>query len=152
MKTTALTLTVALLLGALVLPAAAETASPSQRAEFSKLLSQRNALATRLTQLDRQAADKMKQGEEAAIIHAQQVAAQDQLDLVQLRLELLATRLGLALPPVPDPDAVASPGSDPVANRASLALARGKARTLATMRQDCLRLLKSLDFSKFVTY
>jgi hypothetical protein len=126
----------------------AQDVTPSQKAEFYRLLNKRNALAAKLGQLDRRAAEALKQGEDPVTIHAAQISTQDQLDMMQLRLELLGTRLGLAIPAMPQTrgDGVTATG-DLIRTRD---LDRGRSRAVEKLRDDCLRMLRSIDFRPFL--
>ena len=127
--------------------------TPQRRAEFNKLVYQRNKLQVQLAKLDDHAADLIKTGENPLVVHAQQVSVQDQLDLVQLRLAILATRYGLTVPPGPgDPmpaGAAARPEDD--ANRSlDMAFARGRERAVKKLGEDADLFLESLDFGAFL--
>lgn len=135
-------------------PGSTGTTTAKQRAEFNKLVLQRNKLYSQLTRLDTRASDMIKGGENAVVVHAQQVSAQDQLDLIELRLAILSTRYGMAVPPVPgrDPDTrgiivAADEGGNRDVDRA---FARGRERALSALRKDADRFLASLDFEPFL--
>ena len=128
--------------------------SPKERAEFKKLVIQRNKLYGRLTRLDDQAAELVKQGQKPLVVYAEQVSAQDQVDLVELRLAILSTRHGIPIPPVPGRDL--GPGGtvirpDEEVNRnLEKAFARGHERTVTKLRTDADGFLGSLDFREFL--
>jgi hypothetical protein len=148
-------LAAAMLLTALaVTPVSAQTAPSAERAELNKLVLQRNRLVVQLQRLDRQATELIKQNREPVVVHAEQVSVQDQLDLIELRLAILATRHGLAVPPAPRPadgdgPAGAAPG-DPSEQRIAKAFSRGRHRAIEQLRRDGVRFLASLDFSEFL--
>ncbi|MHC5114957.1 MAG: hypothetical protein ACYTGP_11085 [Planctomycetota bacterium] len=130
-------------------------AMPSKdRVELNKLVQQRNRLAVQLRRADAQASKLMKQGQDATVVHAQQVSLQDQLDLVELRLAILATRYGVAVPPGPGTD-----GSEVTEDmldaglgaRTRRAFSRGRDRAVEQMKRDTLSFLASLDFESFLT-
>ena len=145
-----------MLLLALANPSWAQELSLEQRKQFNMLTLQRNKLHARLEQLDTRAADLIKDGHDPVGVHAEQVAVQDELDLLQLRLELLATRFGLEVPPVPGQDDQALEGSSvekdlgPAGRKITRAFSRGRERALAKIRRDCEKFLASLDFSEFL--
>ena len=123
MKNIMTTFISSLLLAVALLPAAAASAgetgpSPAIKAEFKKLVSQRTRLVRDLAKLDNKAADAVAAGKDPVEINASQAAAQDELDLIQLRLESMAIRHGMALP------AIASPGDGDVEDRNTAARAR----------------------------
>jgi len=132
-----------------------QTMPPDDRVEFNKILQQRNRLVVTLRQLDGQAADLIKQERDATVVHAEQVSAQDQIDLFELRLAILATRHGVAVPPPPSASRQRKPGLDGVddtaARRITEAFDRGRTRAIARVRQDTLTLLASLDFEAFLS-
>lgn len=132
------------------------TITPKQRAEFNKLVLRRNKLHARLTGLDEQATELIKRGREPVVVHAQQVSALDELDLVELQLALLATRYELSVPPVPGRDPlpngkVARP-DDETNRNLDQAFARGRARAMKRLREDTDKFLASLDFGAFINY
>jgi len=132
--------------------------SPEQRAEFNKLIQERNRLHLKLQQLDERAAKAMKDGEKPTDLHAEQVSVQDQLDLKRLRVQILATRYGLDIPPLPDGDSSRSGGSSGDGEGASKstdeqieqAFARGRRRALDRMQGDYDQFLASLNFEAFI--
>jgi hypothetical protein len=135
-------------------PARADGITKPQRAEYAKLLRERNRLHVQLERLDAKAADLILQGREAVVVHAEQVSVQDHLDLVELRLAMLAARHGLALPPPPGADPAeasgADRGADATSRKVEQAFDRGRQRALAAVREDGYRLLASLDFTAFL--
>ena len=135
-----------------VAPAAAGDTGPTPavKAEFKKTCSQRTRLVRQLTKLDNQAAEAVAAGEDPVEIHAQQTAAQDELDLIQLRLESMAIRHGLALPDVPSPGDV-SAGDNETESRARAMFRAGEERTNRIIARRTMRLLARLDFSSITT-
>lgn len=129
---------------------ATQRVDPKQKSHFNKLLSERNQLAKKLEQLDRKAADAMRNGEDPVVVHAEQIGVQDQLDLIELRLEILGTRLGLDVPTVEQQQRKRAIEGDPVENRARATLERGRARTITRLQRQTKAMLASLDFSRFV--
>ena len=140
-----------LLAVAVLLPAAPAAAgdtgpTPAVKAEFKKTCSQRTRLVRQLAKLDNQAAEAVAAGEDPVEIHAQQTAVQDELDLVQLRLESMAIRHGLALPDIPAPGDVNAENAD-TESRARAMFRAGKERTNRLVARRTMRLLARLDFS-----
>jgi hypothetical protein len=141
------------LLGGWVTAARADEVPPEQLVEFRRLVAQRNQLHQRLHALDQQAAETIKREEQPIRIHAEQIAIEDQLDLIQVRLEMLAMRYDLVIPPVPvleesdqadDADARqgrASPGTE---------FARGRQRALEELKRQTVQLLKSINYEAFL--
>lgn len=125
-------------------------AAQDPRVEFDRLTRERDRLTLELRQLDRRAADLVRRGGDASVLHAEQISTQDRLDLVRLRLELMAARHGFALRPAPS-DRQEISGDDPgLALATEDAFARGRERALAQIREDNLRFLASIDFSGFL--
>lgn len=129
-------------------------ATTAQRAEFKKLVFQRNKIHVQLAKLDEQAAELLKLGQKPLVVYAQQVSAQDQLDLLDLRLAILSTRYGMAVPPVPG-QATATSGSrvqpeDDMARNLEKAFARGHDRAVRMLRDDADAFMQSLDFWTFL--
>jgi hypothetical protein len=127
--------------------AQAQEATPSIKSQFHQLTSQRDGIYRKLHVLDRKAADLMKQGKEPVEVHAQQVALQDELDLVQLRLETMAVRYDMVLRPVPS---ASSNPDQKTTNAVSQAFGRGASRTKTELTSQCMLMLGSMDFGAFL--
>ncbi len=129
-------------------------ATPSRRAEIKKLVLQRNKIYKRLARLDEQAAEGLKRGDKPLVIYARQVSAQDQLDLINLRLALLGTRFGVIVPPVPGQATANTSGpdqpSDAMTRNLEKAFARGHNRAVKMLRDDAETFMQSLDFGTFL--
>ncbi len=116
------------------------------RAEFNKHVLQRNKLLRELGQLDQKALAAVKDEKAATKINAQQVAAEDRLDLIQLRMETLAARYGYV---IPEPPKIDEQGRIEGDGKYGLdAFKRGRDRTQEQLRLQTLRFLASLDFSQ----
>ena len=149
------TLIASLLLAVMVLPAAPAAAgetspAPAVKAEFKKLVSQRTRLVRDLAKLDNKAADAVAAGKDPVEINARQAAAQDELDLIQLRLESMAIRHDLALPAVASPDEVDIEDKSTEA-RARAMFRAGEERTNRIVARRTMRLLARLDFSSITS-
>lgn len=127
-------------------------ATPEEKAAYRDLLEQRAQLTRQLERVDREAVGQVRAGESALVSHARQIALQDELDLVTLQLEIMATRLGTELPPPVSTgyEKSASPEVDRSLRRAHDALARGERRAMQRIEQEGRAMLASLDFSVFV--
>jgi len=118
------------------------------KADFNKIVLQRNQLASKLRQLDARAVEQLKAGHDTTTLNAEQITVQDRLDLIQLRLETSAARYGLIIPPVPEErEAIGQAVADLHAVSGTDAFARGYQRTLMQLRREALDWLASLDFS-----
>jgi len=131
-----------------------EQSTIQHKAEFRRLVQKRNKLYAQLRQLDCKAAEEVKQGSEPTRIHARQVTTQDKLDLIQLRLETLAIRNELLIPPLPkdEPDKYHNgkgTGGDSRRVEES-AFARGRARTRDELKSQTLKLLAAISFEQFL--
>jgi hypothetical protein len=135
-------------------PESMRGATASRRAEFKKLVFQRNKIHMRLSRLDEQAAELLKRGDKPLVVYARQVSAQDQLDLINLRLSLLSTRFGLIVPPVPGQGAAKTRGraqpTDDMTRNLEKAFARGHDRAVKMLREDADTFMQSLDFWTFL--
>ncbi|MEM6259655.1 MAG: hypothetical protein AAGI37_15355 [Planctomycetota bacterium] len=118
-----------------------------QRVGFRRLVAERNRLHQELAELDRQAADAVKAGRPTARLNARQIGVEDELDVVRLRLETTAVRLGLAVPEPPDPVAVDRKSAETGRRQ----LNRGVARTQVELRRQTRAILASLDFEPFLS-
>lgn len=136
--------------------AQAQEATPAQRAEVRKLVRERDQLQQRLTTLDRRAADAIKNGEDPVTLHAEIINVQDELDLTQLRLEILATQYALPIPAVPGERDIRGGGAEKSAEeldrRIQQSLSRGRERAMDLIRADYKRFVRSLDFSSFLDF
>ncbi|MEM8738329.1 MAG: hypothetical protein AAGG38_07620 [Planctomycetota bacterium] len=133
--------------------ASAQEASPEQKAEFNRMVRERNQLHRELEGLDAKAARMVKEEKDPIEVNAQQVSTQDQLDLVQLRLEILSMRYGLRLPPVPGTGGSEEETVDGKTKErvmAEKAFSRGRDRALALIREESEQFAASLDFKAFL--
>lgn len=126
-------------------------ATASQKAEFNKLVRERNDLVAQLHRADRDAAAKLKKGDSADLEHARQIAIQDKLDTATMRLESAAVRHGLSIPPAPDrTESENETATDTLNRRTRQTLARGHNRAVGLIRQETQQLLASIDFTDFL--
>lgn len=127
---------------------ASEVQTDSQRkAEFRKLILQRNRLHSKLQQRDMQAAELVKDGKDTIRINAEQVTIQDKLDLLQLRIETMAARYDYEIPALPQKNAAGEEGQYGAYGRN--AFERGQQRTKEELKRQTLGLLASIDYSQF---
>ena len=139
----------------LAAPAAAKPPTAKERAEFNQLVQQRNDLYVQLASLDREAAERIKEGRRPLALHGRQVAVNDELDLVELRLEMLAARRGLVVPPPPTPvEAREADQAEAEASRRAVDrnFSRGRSRALDRLEEDAREFLGSLEFGMFLLY
>jgi len=122
--------------------------TPAIKAEFKKLCSKRAQLVRTLAKLDNKAADMLASGEDPIEINAEQTAAQDEMDLLQLRLESMSIRHDLPLPSTPKP----GDGLDEekrMETRARSMFLSGQERTNRIVLKRTRRLLSRIDFTSF---
>jgi hypothetical protein len=121
-----------------------------KKADFRKLVLQRNKFHKELQAKDKQAAELVKQNKDATKINSKQVTIQDSLDLNQLRLETMAARYELDIPELPVLNAQGEvKGSKGVYG--ADAFQRGRTRTMLEIKRQTFLLLKSLDYSIIIS-
>ena len=138
-------------------PAADAELTPKQ--QLARQLRQRNALYRKLYRLDGEAADAVKRGERPLAVHARQQTVQDELNVVEMRVAILASRHQLDVPEPPaSPQTEAARkalqtrhGHNPHRNTAESIAADGVARTDALIREQTNLLLARLSFRGFPT-
>lgn len=131
---------------------AESTVPPEKRAEFRRLVDQRDRLHDTLWKLDDRAAEAIKNEEKPVKLHAEQISTQDELDLVQAQLETLAMRWELTIPPLPNDDEQ-NDGKDPSEGNddAGAEFERGRQRALDRIGAQVRQMLATLDFEEFLT-
>ena len=133
--------------------AAPANPTPEQHTEFNRLISQRDELHNQLETLDREAAQHIKRGDNPLQMHSRQVTVQDQLDLVELRVDILSSRYGLPVPPLPGERA--QEGESDRNGRAQSSeevFTRGRERALVHLRNDLRWMMARIDFETFLRY
>ncbi len=132
-----------------VAPAQAAEPSKATQNTFERLMGERDQLVRELHDLDVEAATKMKQGEDPVETYAKQVAAQDKLDLIRTRLEMMGARYGLTVTPEPTPEELAMKEEvvtvDNTTAVANQAFARGRERAVRELQRETKQMLASLD-------
>ncbi len=122
--------------------------TPAIKAEFKKLCSKRAQLVRTLSKLDNKAADMIASGEDPIEINAEQTAAQDEIDLLQLRLESMSMRHDLPLPSEPKPGDGLNEERR-METRARSMFLTGQERTSRIVLERTRRLLSRIDFTQF---
>ena len=123
------------------------------KAEFKKLVLQRNQLHAKLLQLDSKAAQAVKREQDPAQINAKQITTQDRMDLIQLRLETMAVRYGFVIPPLPQRPSQGTNSDSRLKDDSRYGrdvFKRGRDRTKKELKNQTLRFLASIDFSRFI--
>jgi len=124
-------------------------ASDEVKKEFRELVQRRDQLARKLAMADRKAAEGIKDAKDPVALHAEQQSLEQELDLVQLRLETMAVRHELKLPAVPTPEIIESRRQSSAA-RAAAAFDGGRGRAKQVLRRDAERMLAGIDFGNFL--
>ena len=131
-------------------PAPPRANRASYTPEIRKYLAERKKLLAQLRELDRQAVESMKRGKEPVVAYAKQTDLQERLDLIELRIQLLATREGIVV----QLDEPKRAGADDEQKEQKVNTREffsvGRARTLAAWDDQCRSLLRSIDFKPFL--
>ena len=144
---TILTLSIAAMTSTTAL--AAET--PRQvKSEFRQNIVKRDRLVRELAAIDSKAANAVVAGKEPIALHADQIELQDQIDLLQLRLETMALRWNLDLPLAPQAGVDTLDESEVVSRRIESAFQEGRNRTDRALQERCKSMLASIDYSSFL--
>ncbi len=120
------------------------------KSEFRQNIVKRDRLVRELFVVDAKAADAVAAGKEPLTMHAEQVDIQDQIDLLQLRLETMSVRWNLLISPPPTPGVDDMDESSIVANRIEGAFQDGKDRTDRVLHSRCIQMLNTIDFNSFL--
>ena len=115
------------------------------------LLRERDHLQQQLLRADREAAEAMLRGEDPVEQYADQTGLQEQVDMLQMRLESLAMRLDFDIPPLPmtiqqfDPDA---------ALESHIAIGRHRANAALKLRcgTACGSIMDGVRFDAFLDF
>ena len=125
-----------------------DTTTPAIKAEFRKLCSKRDHLLRTLVKLDNKAADMVAEGKDPIEINAEQMAAQDEIDLVQLKLESMSIRHDLVLPK-PRSHEDYQDGDRELRHKVRAMFLTGHERTSRVMLQRTRIILARIDFTDF---
>lgn len=118
--------------------------------EFRQHVTKRDKLVRELHSLDQKAADQVIAGGAPNGTHARQIELQDQVDLIQLRLETMAVRWNLDIPPAPVPGKDQMNESEVVATKVEGAFITGRERTDRALQERCRQMLASIDYDAFL--
>ena len=120
------------------------------KSEFRQNIVKRDRLIRELAAVDAKAADAVAGGKEPLAMHAEQVDMQDQIDLLQLRLETMSVRWNMLISPPPTPGVDDMDESSIVTNKIQGAFQDGKDRTDRVLHDRCIQMLGSIDYSAFL--
>ena len=90
-----LALTTSLAVSIFSAPALAQDVPPEVKSEFRQNIVRRDRMMRELYKLDEKAADAVADGQTPNATHSDQLQLQDEIDLLQLRLETMAVRWSL---------------------------------------------------------
>ncbi len=121
------------------------------KSEFRQNIVKRDRLVRELAAVDAKAADAVAAGKEPLAMHAEQLAIQDQIDLLQLRLETMSVRWNMLITPPPTPGVDDMDESSIVAQRIESAFQDGKDRTDLVLQDRCMQMLNRIDFTAFLS-
>ena len=114
------------------------------------LIHARDGLQRRLLQRDEEAVSALFQGKDPVAIHADQTGLQEQIDVLQMRLESLAVRQDFTIPPLPSRVQVATSLLPP------RHLEVGRSRTRSAMIVRCTEatheVVDELNFAAFLDF
>lgn len=121
------------------------------KAEFRQNVVRRDKLIRELHSVDAKAADAVAAGGKPMAKHADQIALQDQIDLIQLRLETMAMRWTLVIPEPPARDSLSTDESALTAQKVESAFEEGRNRTERVLADRCREMLASIDYDAFLS-
>jgi hypothetical protein len=118
--------------------------------EFRQHVVKRDKLVRELHSLDQKAADAVIAGGAPNATHARQIELQDQIDLIQLRLETMAVRWNLEVPSAPVPGRDQMNEAEIVSARVEGAFITGRERTDRALQERCRQMIASIDVDAFL--
>lgn len=118
--------------------------------EFRQHVVKRDKLVRELHSLDQKAADAVIAGGAPNSTHARQIELQDQVDLIQLRLETMAVRWNLEVPPAPVPGRDQMNEAEVVAAKVEGAFITGRERTDRALQERCRQMIASINVDAFL--
>lgn len=134
----------------IAIPAWAAEVPREVKSEFRQNVVRRDRLVRELHSLDQKAADAVAGGKTPNTTHAKQIELQDQIDLIQLRIETMAMRWNMDIPPQPAPDSAQMDDSVVTAQRIEGAFVEGRSRTDRALQDRCLQMLGTIDYDTFL--
>jgi hypothetical protein len=120
------------------------------KSEFRQNIVRRDRMIRELHALDSKAADDVAAGKAPMTKHAGQIELQDQIDLIQLRIETMAVRWNLTIPDPPSPDSAPVDESAATAQRVEAAFQEGRSRADRVLVDRCRNMLASIDYDSFL--
>ena len=140
-----------MMLSAILLASTVSIEAASMPRNARVLLAERDHLQQKLLRADQAAAEALLRGEDPIELYADQTGLQEQVDMMQMRLESLAMRLDFDLPPL----STLIEQSDP-ADLLDAHVAIGKHRASAAMVQRCRTacgsIMEEMSFDSFLDF
>ncbi|MCH2134234.1 MAG: hypothetical protein MK116_10830 [Phycisphaerales bacterium] len=140
-----------LIIGCLVACGSTAMAISAMPDHARSLLRERDHLQQQLLRADQQAAEAMLRGEDPVELFAEQTGLQEQVDILQMRLESLAMRLHFDLPPL----SMTIEQFDPNA-ALERHIAVGRQRAITAMGQHCEvachSIMQDVSFQAFLDF
>lgn len=135
---------------AIAVPAWAAEVPREVKSEFRQNVVRRDRLVRELHAMDQKAADAVAGGKTPTATHAKQIELQDQVDLIQLRIETMAMRWNLEIPAPPTPGSSEMDEAVVTTQRIEGAFAEGRGRTDRALEERCRQMLASIDYESFL--
>ena len=140
-----------MLVSAIVLPSAVVVEAASMPRNARVLLAERDHLQQQLLRTDQAAAEALLRGEDPIELYADQTGLQEQVDIMQMRLESLAMRLDFDLPALSTTIETRDTGNmlEP-----HIAIGRQRAQTAMNTRcrTACRSILAEVRFDSFLDF
>ncbi|MDA1106168.1 MAG: hypothetical protein O2855_06200 [Planctomycetota bacterium] len=145
-----LALTTSLAVSIFSAPALAQDVPPEVKSEFRQNIVRRDRMMRELYKLDEKAADAVADGQTPNATHSDQLQLQDEIDLLQLRLETMAVRWSLTIPEPPAKGVGPVDEAAATVERIEATFADGRGRTDRALNDRCLRMLASINYDAFL--
>ena len=115
------------------------------------LLHERDQLQQELLRADQSASQALLRGEDPVELYAEQTGLQEQIDIMQMRLESLAMRMDFDIPPLADSISEFDP--DHVLDQ-SVGIGRRRAEAAMTRQCEtaCVAIVRDMNFNSFLAF
>ncbi len=144
-------ITALMLLTAIVLPVSASFGASSMPQHARVLLAERDHLQQMLLRADQDAADALLRGEDPIELYADQTGLQEQVDMMQLRIESLAMRLDFDIPALSSSIDNSDP-ADVLESHISIGRQRAQSAMANRCQSACGSILEDVDFDSFLSF
>jgi hypothetical protein len=140
-----------IVIGLAVTPLYAQDPPREVKSEFRQHVVRRDRLIRELNALDSKAADAVADGKKPNATHAEQIELQDEIDLIQLRIETMAMRWNLDIPDPPKPGEAAPDAGTATTAKVEAAFQEGRNRAERHLQARCRQMLASIDYDTFLS-